>query len=138
MSYCEEMDVFEPQWFDDRTGAQERYVRAEPRNTRNSCRERCTSLSCARRPESLRTESLSGPRFVDTPEIRGRETPVRWSGVRCWGTQGLSSSQARHRYSWARIIVSMAVWQRARPWSLMALDVSCAFFYAQSCQGDLH
>ena len=31
----------------------------------------------------------------------------------------------------ARIIVSMAAWQRARPWSLMALDVSCAILCAK-------
>ena len=31
----------------------------------------------------------------------------------------------------ARTVVSMAAWERARPWSLMAVDVSCAFLYAK-------
>ena len=33
-----------------------------------------------------------------------------------------------------RIIVSTAALQPARPWSLMALDVSCAFFYAKAAR----
>ena len=31
----------------------------------------------------------------------------------------------------ARTVVSIAAWERTRPWSLMALDVSCAFLYAK-------
>ena len=34
----------------------------------------------------------------------------------------------------ARLVVSMAATTRATPWSLMALDVSCAFLYADTAR----
>ena len=72
----EEMDVFEPQWFDG-TG--------EPLDP-GKVREGRTKRACLAHEGQRDSERKVYPDQVGGhSERRGREMPVCWSGVRCWG-----------------------------------------------------
>ena len=85
----------------------------------------------------LRTKARESPngKFIRTKWVDTQNG----EDVRCWfvGQEFAAGDPRTDLFTstpplfLARIIVSMAAWQRARPWSLMALDVSCAFLYAK-------
>ena len=65
----------------------------------------------------------------DTQKGDDVRVPVRWPGDR--GRRSEDRPFREHSPLFlARTVVSMVAWERTRPWSLMALDVSCAFLYA--------
>ena len=82
----EEMDAFEPQRFDDRTGQP-----LDPEKVREGRAKEYEKLMQRGVCEPvLRTKARVYEREVyphqvgGYPERRGREMPLRWSGVRCW------------------------------------------------------
>ena len=133
----EEMDVFEPQWFDDRTGEP-----LDPGKVREGRAKEYEKLMQREVYEPvLRTKARESPngKFIRTKWVdtqKGEDVRCRFVGQEfAAGDPRTDLFASTPPLFLARIIVSMAAWQRARPWSLMALDVSCAFLYAKVARG---
>ena len=129
----EEMDVFEPQWFDDRTGEP-----LDPGKVRDGRAKEYEKLMQREVYEPvLRTKARESPngKFIRTKWVdtqKGEDVRCRFVGQEfAAGDPRTDLFASTPPLFLARIIVTMAAWQRARPWSLMALDVSCAFLYAK-------
>ena len=83
----EEMDMFEPQWVDDRTGEPlEKGKVSEGRAKEYEKLMQRGVPACLAHEGQRVSERKENPYQVGRhQERRGREMPVRWSGVRCWG-----------------------------------------------------
>ena len=136
----EEMEDWTLQWFDDCTGKP-----LDPAKVRLGRAKEYEKLTQREVYEPvLRTNAMKSKdaKFIRTKWVdtqKGEDVRCRFVGQEfAAGDPRTDLFASTPPLFLARTVVSMAAWERARPWSLMALDVSCAFLYAKVHQGDLH
>ena len=132
----EEIGQWTPQWFDDCTG--QPLAPAKIRLGRARGYEKIAQRKVYE--PVLRTKAMKSTdaNFILTKCVdnqKGEDGRCRFVGQEfAAGDSRTDLFASTPTLFLARTVVSMAAWERARPWSLMALNVSCAFLYAKVLQ----
>ena len=129
----EEVEDLTLQWFDDRTGQP-----LDPAKVRLGRAREYEKLTQREVYEPvLRTNAMKSKdaKFIRTKRVdtqKGDDVRCRFVGQEiAAGDPRTDLFASTPPLFLARTVVSMVAWERTRPWSLMALDVSCAFLYAK-------